>query len=102
MTVAQKGLTQDLRKEALRVLAKMLGQRFVFPSIGTAVTELKAAFETFEQEAMKAEKADKEALAILDAIADQSRLIGERQTGKEFGASLGAAYAEIAALRSTL
>ncbi|MFC1706039.1 hypothetical protein ACFL59_04345 [Planctomycetota bacterium] len=94
--------TEEFRAQVLSILAKMLGQRFVFPSLQIAATELKAAFEAFEEGRAECGKADAAALCLLESVSDQSRMIGERETGKDFGTKLAAAYCELADLRASL
>lgn len=100
MTAQAEGV-QTFRGEVLRVLAAMLGKRFVFPSMATAVTELKAAYEAFSEGMAKVGKEDLEALRLIETVSDQSRMLGERETGKDFGAKLAEAYCDMVAFRAS-
>ena len=70
----------------------MLGQRSVFPSMEIAARELKAADEAFTAGIAEAGKQDLETMSLLETVSEQSRMIGEKDTGKDFGAKLAQAY----------
>lgn len=93
-------MSNPMKVELQKVLAKMLGQRFVFPSLEIAVRELKAAYNAFMEGANDAASHDMEALQLLETIADQSRMLGEKETGKDFGEKLAKAYLDLMAFRA--